>query len=368
MRYRNGVHPPSVTEEGPAAATAQPGATGASGATGGTGATGATAPSPVATASAAAAPLGPPTRVRATSSTDWKAVELLAVELASLAGAEITAALSRALMVKYKGAPGSFRDPVSEVDRNVETLIRARLSEHFPHHTVIGEEFDAEPDPDRDVVWAIDPVDGTNNFINGFPWFSAAIGVLHQGRPMVGAIWCSTSHMLRPGVYHARVGGKLGFEGQPVRHQPNPSVRRKLAGFPGNGWRNTPWDNRRTGSAAMECALVAAGPLQLARFDSPFVWDVAGGVALALAAGRTVRVREKAGWVPFESFAVADRSGRVAVGRQWRKPLLIGDPALVDQACELTPATGDQPKARRTFIDRVRSLASSKASRARSRG
>ena len=46
---------------------------------------------------------------------------------------------------------------------------------------------------DFDVVWAIDPVDGTNNFINGFPWFSAAIGVLHRGRPMVGAIWCATS-------------------------------------------------------------------------------------------------------------------------------------------------------------------------------
>ena len=310
----------------------------------------------------------PPARSRATPATDWKAVELMAVELAALAGAEITSALSRSLMVRYKGEPGSYRDPVSEVDRNVETLIRTRLSARFPHHTVIGEEFDIEPDPLGDIVWAIDPVDGTNNFINGFPWFSAAIGVLHRGRPMVGAIWCATSHMLRPGVYHARVGGKLGFEGQPVKHQLNPAVRRKLAGFPGTGWRNTPWDNRKTGSAALECALVSAGPLQLARFDSPFVWDVAGGVALALAAGRAVRVREKTGWVPFESFAIPDRRGRVIVGRHWRKPLLIGDPELVDHACAVTPATGDQPKARRTFIERVRSLASSKASRARSRG
>ena len=276
-------------------------------------------------------PLQP--RLRTGGSTDWKAVEMLAVELAALAGAEITSALSRSLMVRYKGAPGTFRDPVSEVDRNVESLIRTRLSAHFPTHTVIGEEFDIEPDAGRDVVWAIDPVDGTNNFVNGFPWFSAAIGVMHQGRPMVGAIWCATSHALRPGVYHARLGGKLCFEGQPVRLAPNPGLRRRLAGCPPDGSRGAPWDRRKTGSTAMECALVAAGPLGLVRFDQPYVWDVAGGVALALAAGREVRVREGRSWVPFESFATGPGGSRNAVGRDWRRSLLIGEAELVDQAC-----------------------------------
>lgn len=275
-------------------------------------------------------------RPRAASNTDWKAVEVLAVELAALAGAEITAALSRALMVKYKGAPGSWRDPVSEVDRNVENLIRLRLSSRFPQHTVLGEEFDLAPDPGRDVVWCIDPVDGTNNFINGFPWFSASIGVLHRGRPVVGAIWCSTSHMLRPGVLHARAGGKLCFEGQPVRHVPNPAVRRRLAGYPGGGWKGiTPWDNRKSGSAAMDCALVAAGPLHLARFDTPYVWDVAGGIALAQAAGREVRVYENGRWQPFQHFIHTDATGQETIARGWRKPILMGDPELVAQACEL---------------------------------
>ena len=314
-----------------------------------------TSPGPAATAGVAAprAPASAPSRIAAVSTpqmatvtmaqrarpgqaTDWKAVEMLAVELAALAGAEITSALSRSLMVRYKGAPGSFRDPVSEVDRNVEALIRTRLRTRFPSHAVIGEEFDLEPDVERDVVWAVDPVDGTNNFINGFPWFSAAIGVMHRGRPMVGAIWCASSHALRPGVYHGRVGGKLCFDGQPVRLAPNPMVRRRLAGFAGEGWRNLPWDKRKTGSTAMECALVAAGSLGLARFDSPFVWDVAGGVALALAAGRVVRVREREGWVPFETFATEPRAGQNAVGRSWRRPLLIGDADLVEQACAIT--------------------------------
>ncbi|MET0507078.1 MAG: inositol monophosphatase [Burkholderiaceae bacterium] len=266
---------------------------------------------------------------------DWHAVEMLAIELATLAGGEITAALSRGLMISYKSAPGTYRDPVSEVDRNVEVLIRARLSEQFPDHGVLGEEIDDKTDAAHDVIWAVDPVDGTNNFINGFPWFSASIGVLHRGMPIVGATWCSTSHVLRPGVYHACCGGSLHFDGQSVGWAPNPAVRRRLAGYPGTGSQNTPWDNRRTGSAAMECAMVAAGPLQLARFENPFVWDVAGGVALALAAGREVRVRDKSGWRPFDGFATPDARGQPVVSRMWRKSLLLGEADAVETACVL---------------------------------
>lgn len=274
------------------------------------------------------------------ASIDWQAVEILAVELATLAGAEISAALTRAPMISYKGEPGTFRDPVSEVDRNVEILIRARLSHQFPGHAVLGEEIDERSDASNEVVWTVDPVDGTNNFINGFPWFSASIGVLHRGMPVVGATWCSTSHVLRPGVYHARTRGPLRFDGQPVSCTPDPSVRRRLAGSPGIGSQNTPWDNRKTGSAAMECAFVAAGPLQVARFETPFIWDVAGGMALALAAGREIRVREKNGWASFQGFSAPNARGVSVVSRTWRKSVLIGEPEAVETACRLSAGMG----------------------------
>ncbi len=277
-----------------------------------------------------------PSRTHDDAAIDWQAVELLAVELATLAGAEISAALSRGLMISYKGEPGTFRDPVSEVDRNVEILIRARLSHQFPGHAVLGEEIDERSDAASEVVWTIDPVDGTNNFINGFPWFSASIGVLHRGMPVVGATWCSTSHVLRPGVYHARAGEPLRFDGQAVNCTPAPTVRRRLAGSPGLGSQNTPWDNRKTGSAAMECAFVAAGPLQLARFENPFIWDVAGGMALALAAGREIRVRDKAGWIPFDGFSAPNARGLAVVSRTWRKSVLIGEPEAVETAARLS--------------------------------
>jgi myo-inositol-1(or 4)-monophosphatase len=278
---------------------------------------------------------------------DWAEVELLAVELATLAGTEITSALTRTLAVSYKGSPGSFRDPVSEVDRKVEVLIRARLSERFPTHDILGEEITDRPGSGSDVVWAIDPIDGTSNFINGFPLFSGSVGVLHRGEPVVGALWCSTSHLLRPGVYHARRGGPLRFDGQPVERSLNPSVHRRLGGDPSASTRGVPWDIRKTGSAATECAFVAAGLLQVARFAQPNIWDIAGGIVLVRAAGREVMVREAGGWKPFTSFAQPDTApydrGSLAAGtapvgqvlREWRRSLLLGEAEAVARGCEL---------------------------------
>ena len=70
-------------------------------------------------------------------------IERIAVELATLAGAEIQAALGSMIAVRYKGKSPEktlWRDPVSEIDQRVETLIRGRVAERFPGHDVIGEE------------------------------------------------------------------------------------------------------------------------------------------------------------------------------------------------------------------------------------
>jgi myo-inositol-1(or 4)-monophosphatase len=261
-----------------------------------------------------------------------RAVEKEAVELASLAGARIRTALGRTLAVRYK--PGaeedSLRDPVSEVDHDVEALIRARVAETFPGHDVIGEESDERPGRDHDMVWVVDPIDGTTNFVNGFPIFAASVGVLCQGRPVAGAVWCSTSHALRPGVYHARRGGPLSFESEAFSPTLNPDVRRRLVGL-GRGLDapDLPWDTRRSGSAALECAFVAAGLLGAARFETPNVWDVAGGIPLVEAAGGTVRINQGDGWTRFDRFV--DREG--ADIRAWRGRVALGDPATVEAIC-----------------------------------
>ncbi len=232
------------------------------------------------------------------SDTELQEIETLAIELANLAGAEIVTKLGSEIAVRYKNSPKgevSFKDPVSDVDERVESLIRTRLAEHFPAHDVIGEEMTTRGLA-HDVLWAVDPIDGTANFVNGFPLFAASIGVLHRGRPVVGAIWCSLTHRLRPGVYHARVGSGLFLDGETATPRDRPSVRRGLAGLPDYAMSDWPWQIRKTGSAAIECAFVAAGLLQVARFDTPNIWDVAGGAALMKASGGDIRTRTAEGW------------------------------------------------------------------------
>jgi myo-inositol-1(or 4)-monophosphatase len=279
----------------------------------------------------------------AVASAELEHIEQLAIELAGIAGAEIVAALGSILKVRYKtGASGKakeaakavWRDPVSEVDRKVEELIRARVAEHFPNHDIIGEEMEHRPGLGHDFIWAVDPIDGTANFINGFPMFAASIGVLYRGRPVVGAVWCSASHALRAGIYHATLGGKLRFDGSDVTPKVNPDVRRRLAGVPVAKAEDGAWETRKTGSAAIECAFVAAGLLQVSRFASPNIWEIAGGLALIHAVGGSVRLQANGFWLPMLGFEAPQGTDGNPDLRYWRHPVVIGTADAVEQMCE----------------------------------
>ena len=78
-------------------------------------------------------------------------------------------------------------DPVTEADRGAEAAIRKLISERYPEHGVIGEEY-GEDRPDAEFVWVLDPVDGTRAFISGLPVWTTLIGLRHQGRPVLGSI------------------------------------------------------------------------------------------------------------------------------------------------------------------------------------
>jgi myo-inositol-1(or 4)-monophosphatase len=259
-----------------------------------------------------------------------KEIEAIAVDLATLGGAKIVSTLGKTLSVRYKGESAAeplLKDPVSEVDHEVELLLRAQLADRFPEHDVIGEEMDERPGRNHEFVWAVDPIDGTTNFINGFPLFASSVGVLHRGRPVVGAVWCSSSHTLRPGVYHARLGGPLRFEQEALAERKNPSVRKRLIGVPaGIAESEARWDGRKTGSAAVECAFVAARLLEVARFAPLNIWDVAGGICLIRAAGREVWIKADRGWAPMERFEpMAGKRGGAPDLRNWRAAFIAGD-------------------------------------------
>jgi myo-inositol-1(or 4)-monophosphatase len=135
---------------------------------------------------------------------------------------------------------------------------------------------------------------------------------------------------MQAGVYHGRPGGALRFEDEPLEVRRNLAVRRHLAGEPEATLdADLPWDVRKTGSAAIECAFVAAGFLRVARFERPNVWDVGGGIALVRAAGGEARTRGARGWEPLERFGGA--SGETQDLHSWRQPVIIGDPDAVER-------------------------------------
>lgn len=256
-------------------------------------------------------------------------LERCAVELAREAGARILAAASRAFGVQFKeprAGHGANSNPVSDVDREVESFVRAELAARHPDHAVIGEEQGGRAG-DAPIAWAVDPVDGTTNFVNGLALVASSFGVLRAGVPVAGAIWCGATHTLHPGVYHARCGGPLCFEGAPLPRRGEAPWRR-LAAQPGSAPRlGAQWDLRVLGSAALELAYTAAGLLELAYLARPSLWDAAAGLVLLRAAGCAALERTEGGWRPLERF-----EGEIA---DWCAPLLAGAAPALARAADI---------------------------------
>jgi myo-inositol-1(or 4)-monophosphatase len=76
---------------------------------------------------------------------------------------------------------------VSIADVNTEKAIVEKLRSHFPDHNFFGEEL-AQESTDSDSLWIIDPIDGTNNFLHGLPWFGISIGFYKDGKPVCGVV------------------------------------------------------------------------------------------------------------------------------------------------------------------------------------
>jgi myo-inositol-1(or 4)-monophosphatase len=233
--------------------------------------------------------------------------------------------------VEYKDPqPGEpcNSNPVSGVDIQVEALLRAALAAEFPDHMVIGEELPPHS-PASGFAWIIDPIDGTNNFINGVPLFAASIGVLFEGRPIAGAIWCATTHELRPGIYHGIAGGALHFDGSELLRRTNHPWR-GLVAEPGMAPSYGALGHTRVfGCAALEMAFVAAGLLRVAYISRPALWDITAGLALLRVANCGARVWRTDGWQPFSSFESWRDPAMLA---KWCAPLLVGDSAALEAA------------------------------------
>ena len=163
--------------------------------------------------------------------------------------------------------------------------------------------------------------------------FAASIGVLRRGRPVVGAVWCSTGHALRPGVYHASAGGKLRFEGNDVTPKLNPAVRRRLAGVPVVTANGKNWETRKTGSAAIGVAGRSRHAACCA-FRQPEHLGRRWWHRPSESRGRHGPRQRDGHWETMQGFASEQPSvGGEADLRFWRHPVIVGASEAVERMC-----------------------------------
>src|SRR5580704_12828487 len=103
--------------------------------------------------------------------------------LADAAEAAILPLFRTRLAVEDKGAAGF--DPVTLADRAAEAAMRQLIGQRYPEHGIVGEEYGAER-AGAEFVWVLDPIDGTRSFIAGLPLWGVLIGLLREGRPVLG--------------------------------------------------------------------------------------------------------------------------------------------------------------------------------------
>lgn len=106
--------------------------------------------------------------------------------LADASGAAILPYFRTVLQAENKDVGHGF-DPVTAADRAGEAAIRRLITERYPEHGIIGEEYGRER-ADADFVWVLDPVDGTRAFISGQPSWGTLIALLHRGRAVLGVL------------------------------------------------------------------------------------------------------------------------------------------------------------------------------------
>ncbi|MEI6452762.1 MAG: inositol monophosphatase family protein [Actinomycetes bacterium] len=218
----------------------------------------------------------------------------LATDLARAAGRVHAEGMRSTLRLETKSSP---TDLVSQVDREAERLIVARLRELRPDDAVLGEE-GALGHGTSGVRWIIDPLDGTTNYVYGYPAYAVSIAVEVEGRPQIGVVYDSSAgHM-----YRALSGFCAVCDDQPidVREQPDLSTALVATGFSYDAAQRERQgavvaqvvgrvrDIRRGGAAALDLCHVAAGHVDAYWELDLSPWDYAAGGVIAAAAGAEV--------------------------------------------------------------------------------
>jgi myo-inositol-1(or 4)-monophosphatase len=198
------------------------------------------------------------------------------------------------LKVEKKGR----NDYVSDADREAEREVIETIHKHYPDHAILAEE--SGPSGESDTLWIIDPLDGTTNYLHGFPVFCVSIGVQVSGRMEHAVVY----DPMRQELFTASRGEGAQLDGRRIRVSGQAQLERALigTGFP---FRQAPQELspylkmlekvvqntsgvRRPGAAALDLCYVAAGRLDGFWETGLAPWDLAAGSLIIREAGGIV--------------------------------------------------------------------------------
>ena len=210
----------------------------------------------------------------------------------------------RAEGVEVAGTKSSEIDIVTRADQAAEALVRKRLLATRPDDGLLGEEGDDVPGSSG-VVWIVDPIDGTVNYLYGHPHFAVSVAAEVDGEVVAGVVVAPALAL----EYVATLGGGATCNGLPIRPRATVPLAERLVatGFsyeqPARAREATYIsrllprirDIRRLGSCALDLCGVASGTLDAYVEEGPHIWDHAAAGLVVLEAGGILEVARSPG-------------------------------------------------------------------------
>ena len=184
------------------------------------------------------------------------------------------------LQVSVKG-PLDF---VTNTDIKVEKILIEELTKSKKNYSIISEEPGFIKNKDNKNIWIIDPIDGTSNFLHGIPHFAISIALQSENEIVSGLIF----DPIKNEMFYAEKNNGSYLNNKRIRVSKKKEINKCLFATNGKKFKNTNLHNRKSGSAALDMAYVAAG-----RYDGYFqenlnLWDVAAGLILIKEAGGVI--------------------------------------------------------------------------------
>jgi myo-inositol-1(or 4)-monophosphatase len=220
--------------------------------------------------------------------TNWQTIDTYAKAWIKEAGVKIKESFTKSVQVQTKSNPN---DLVTDIDKETEQFFIQNIRSVFPEHQILGEEgYGDRLEALSGIVWIIDPIDGTINFVHQQRNFAISIGIYENGIGKIGLIY----DVVRDELYHAYKGNGAYLNEERLPSLPTVEVNEAILGI------NATWvtENRRIdhslltplvnhvrgtrsyGSAALEIAYVAAGMLDAYITLRLSPWDFAAGLVI----------------------------------------------------------------------------------------